>query len=335
MTVVLVVVDQPVLEVVDRAVTPVDLGGGGEAAYPGDQHVLVVAPVEDADHAGLGCVRSIAPEEVVPLLVPRGGLERRQADPLRVQQPGAVLDDPTLAGGVHPLENEQNAPLPVDLRLCVEPLLQLGQRIRKLAERSLALLLTALEPGSRPAVVLSEIDGTGTNPQSGRTGVVAWRHCGPSGEPSRRAPGRRGRRWQDRTVRSLLTDPASDVTDDDLVELYALPGRPDTSLGASDLRQLGRRLRPGPGRSVPPRSRARATVGCSGYNARSAMSCWSGPAPHGSRATARSSHPRSTSRCGAVSVSRRRRRSRSSPLAGHRRRPARARPSGDHRHHDP
>jgi hypothetical protein len=62
---------QPRLEVVDRAVAPLDLLRRRELAHARDQHVLVVRAVEDPDHAGRRHFLLDAPEEVV-LALDRG-----------------------------------------------------------------------------------------------------------------------------------------------------------------------------------------------------------------------------------------------------------------------
>src|SRR6266540_3934399 len=94
-------VDQQPLEVVDLLVTLLPDLAGDELVDAHDQDVLVVGPVEDADHAVGGGAAVDAPEEVVVQLDLIGSFERGDLAALRIDAgedlaDGAVLD----AGGV-------------------------------------------------------------------------------------------------------------------------------------------------------------------------------------------------------------------------------------------
>ncbi len=101
--------DELPLELVDRGVASLDLLGGRELAHPGDQHVLVVRAVEDPDVAGLGQGPADPPQEVVAQLRLRRRLERGDPHALGVHQPDGVAQHAALAGGVHALQDQQQA----------------------------------------------------------------------------------------------------------------------------------------------------------------------------------------------------------------------------------
>ena len=73
-----------------------------------DQHLLIVAAVEDAEAAARGHDTQVTPEEVVVQLVGGGALEGVGLDALGVHAGHDVLDGGVLAGGVHGLEDEQH-----------------------------------------------------------------------------------------------------------------------------------------------------------------------------------------------------------------------------------
>ncbi len=82
--------------------------GRDELVDAGDEDVLVVRAVEDADHAagGDGCVGS--PEEVVTGLERGGDFEGSDVAALRIDAGEDVADGAVLAGGVHALEDYQD-----------------------------------------------------------------------------------------------------------------------------------------------------------------------------------------------------------------------------------
>ena len=146
-------VDQPLLEGVDRAVAPLDLGVIGEVADPPDQHVLVVRPVEHANEPRFRHALLDAPEEVVRELFGGRLLECRERHPLRVDRADHVAHDAALAGGVHPLQHEEHRGRAVDdARLGVEALLQVVELVDARREVCGGTLFPLLVPGRRPRV---------------------------------------------------------------------------------------------------------------------------------------------------------------------------------------
>ena len=134
------------LEVVDRVVAALDLGGGSERAHPADEHVLVVRPVEDADEPGLGQPLLDAPEEVVPQLLGGRRLERRERHALRVDAADDVPHDAALARGVHRLQDQQHRVLRhPDAALGEEPLLQVVELVEPGREVLAAVGLAAVD----------------------------------------------------------------------------------------------------------------------------------------------------------------------------------------------
>ena len=98
------------LEGVDRVVAALDLVLRGQLVHPDDQHVLVVAAVEDAD-APLGRQRlADPPQEVVLQLLLGRRLERGDPHALGVDQADGVPEHAALPGGVHALQHQQHAP---------------------------------------------------------------------------------------------------------------------------------------------------------------------------------------------------------------------------------
>ena len=72
-----------------------------------DEHLLVVAPVEDADASSLGQRPVDAPEEVVVELLGRWHLEGEDLTPGRIQPGENLADRAVLARRVHRLEHEE------------------------------------------------------------------------------------------------------------------------------------------------------------------------------------------------------------------------------------
>src|SRR6266542_4372759 len=116
-------VDQQPLEVVDLLVTLLPDLAGDELVDAHDQDVLVVGPVEDADHAVGGGAAVDAPEEVVVQLDLIGSFERGDLAALRIDAGEDLADGAVLAAGVHALEHHQEA---VDAG-GVELLLEVGE----------------------------------------------------------------------------------------------------------------------------------------------------------------------------------------------------------------
>ena len=152
LTTVVPLVDEPLLEVVDRVVAALDLLRRRQPAHPGDQHVLVVRAVEDADHPGARAPRlSTRHRKSWRQLLLGRRLERLDPHALRVDQADGVPHDAALAGGVHALEHQQDAALPAGPALGEQPLLEVGQLVAQRVERRLALRLVAVEAGLRRA----------------------------------------------------------------------------------------------------------------------------------------------------------------------------------------
>ena len=125
------------LEVPDVLVAPLDDVGLGPPVDADDQDVLVVRPVEHADHPLLRRLLVDAPQEVVPELLLRRRLERRDADALRVHRPEHALRGRVLAPGVHGLEHEQDGLL----TLGIERLLEVARPVDVVVEPVLGLVL--------------------------------------------------------------------------------------------------------------------------------------------------------------------------------------------------
>jgi len=116
------------LEAVDLRVAALDHVVRCEAVDAGDQDVLVVRAVEDAEQARPGRGATDAPEEVVAELLGRRRLERLDADALGVEPAHHVLDGPVLAAGVHALEHDEHGAALLGPEPLLE-LLQLGQHV--------------------------------------------------------------------------------------------------------------------------------------------------------------------------------------------------------------
>jgi len=186
-------VGQPGLEVVDRAVAALDLRGVGEAAHPGDQHVLVVRAVEDTDVAGLRQPLLDAPEEVVRALLLGGGLEAVDPYALRVDQADGVAQHAALAAGVHPLQDEQHAALRTRRPLGPEAFLQVGELGTHGGQGRLAVGLRAVEAGRGVGLDRGQVDRPLLQAQVGGD-VVGHAHimAHPRVLPARARIGRRG-----------------------------------------------------------------------------------------------------------------------------------------------
>ena len=78
---------------------------------PGDEDVLVVGAVEDADPAAFGQAAGGAPEEVVLEVVIGGLFEAEHLAALRVHPGHHMADRAVFAGGVHALKDQQQRPM--------------------------------------------------------------------------------------------------------------------------------------------------------------------------------------------------------------------------------
>ena len=103
------------------------------------ENVLVLGPVEDADHAWIWQIATNPPEEAVTLFLGRRGLERGDADALRVEVSHHVGDRSVFACCVHRLQHDQQRAFV----FCEEALLEVendGLSGLHLLFRALALL---------------------------------------------------------------------------------------------------------------------------------------------------------------------------------------------------
>ena len=73
-----------------------------------DEHLLVVAAIEDRDAAALGQMRRRAPQKVVRELALARLLERRDVQAARVHAGEDVADRAVLAGRIECLKDEQH-----------------------------------------------------------------------------------------------------------------------------------------------------------------------------------------------------------------------------------
>jgi hypothetical protein len=128
--------------------------------HPDDQHVLVVAAVEDADHPLGRKGLPDPPQEILLRLLVGRLLERRDPESLRVDQPHRVSQGPALARGVHALEHQEGRPAVPDVgdTLREQPLLQVREVVAQREQGLLALLLATHEARGAPAVDGVEVD---------------------------------------------------------------------------------------------------------------------------------------------------------------------------------
>jgi hypothetical protein len=73
---------------------------------------------------------------------------------LRVEAGHDVADDAVLAGGVHPLQHDQQRPAPI----CIEALLQPGETGDVVRERRLGVVLVEIEPAGIGAIERGEAE---------------------------------------------------------------------------------------------------------------------------------------------------------------------------------
>ena len=120
-----------------------------------DQHVLVVAAVEDDDLAVAGRLFVDTPEIVVGQFFGRRFLEAGHLDALGIDAVEDVADGAVLAAGVRGLEHDEH----LVLVLGVEQFLQHFQLRVEFGQRGLALLLAAVEQTFVVRIPRTEFDG--------------------------------------------------------------------------------------------------------------------------------------------------------------------------------
>ena len=146
------------------AVALLDRLGRRQRVHAGDQHVLVVGPVEDADVAGLGHALRMRHRKSCCALLPRRRLEAGDLHALRVDQADGVAQHPALAGGVHALQHEEHPAGRTGRALGPEPLLQVGQLVTEGGQGGRALRLAAVEPGLVVGRDRGQVDRAGWQP---------------------------------------------------------------------------------------------------------------------------------------------------------------------------
>ena len=102
-----------------------------------DQGLLVVRAVEDADPSSLRDADRRAPEKIVREILLARRLERVHVAALRVETRHDMLDHAILAGGIHPLQHDQQRPAAVG----IEALLQLAEALEVVREHRLGVVL--------------------------------------------------------------------------------------------------------------------------------------------------------------------------------------------------
>jgi hypothetical protein len=88
--------------------------------HPDHEHLLVVAPVENANVTAIRQVFHAAPEVIMVKFISTRGLEGIQLAALRVDARHDVLDGALLAGGVHGLKNQQHGPFVLGVKLVMQ-----------------------------------------------------------------------------------------------------------------------------------------------------------------------------------------------------------------------
>ena len=157
------VVGQPLLELVDLGVAGLPHVLRHELVDPDDQHVLVLRPVEDADHPRTRYL-SLDPGQVVLAALGLGRrLEGLDPDALRVDQADRVPDRAALAGGVHSLQHDQDLGRPFGHRppRRVQPLLEVSELRGQGLGGGRGVGLLAGEAGGAGGVQAGQVDGAG------------------------------------------------------------------------------------------------------------------------------------------------------------------------------
>ena len=109
------------LERVDQLVAFGPDAFGHEVVHAYDQHVFVVRAVEDHDFAALRRGNVRAPQEVVRRLFARRLFKRVHARALRIEPAKDVGNGSVFAGGVEPLEHDQQRVLVAGVEQILEP----------------------------------------------------------------------------------------------------------------------------------------------------------------------------------------------------------------------
>ena len=113
--------------------------------HPHHQAFFVIGAVEDTDAAALRQRHRAAPHEIVIEFVARWLLERGDLAALRVDAVEHALDRAVLAGGVHALEDQQQRPAILGVKLLLKIIQPLAIGLDDL--RALVLVETALLRG--------------------------------------------------------------------------------------------------------------------------------------------------------------------------------------------
>ena len=133
-------VDHPPLELVDPVVAGRPLALGHEVVHADDEHVLVLRPVEHDDLARAAASRlSMRQRKSWASSSDVGFLNEVMRTPAGFIATHDLAHRAVLAGGVHPLQQQQHRPVTAAHALGVEPFLepgQLGQRARRWPPRS-------------------------------------------------------------------------------------------------------------------------------------------------------------------------------------------------------
>ena len=79
----------------------------------GNQHVLVIRAVEDADLALGRRFLMHAPEEIMPQFLQRGSFEGHDFAALRTHTGHHILDRPVLAADIHSLQHDEHRTVPL------------------------------------------------------------------------------------------------------------------------------------------------------------------------------------------------------------------------------
>ena len=103
--------DEVAFEAIDQRVAPLDHRRFRQVVYPGDEDVLVMRAIEDADLALLRQPFADPPQEAVPPFFRGRRLERGDPDALGVEAADDVGDRAVLAAGVHALQHQQHGVL--------------------------------------------------------------------------------------------------------------------------------------------------------------------------------------------------------------------------------
>src|SRR3954447_3248148 len=155
------------LEAVDGVVAAGPRALVGELADAHREHVLVVRAVEDTELTGARELLPDPPQEVVAQLLRRRAPEARGVHAGRVARPDDMADGAALAGGVEPLQHQQQAPRPPLAPLGAELLLERREPLRVLLLRLPRGGLALLEARGRARVELAQVERARGRAQEG------------------------------------------------------------------------------------------------------------------------------------------------------------------------